>query len=135
MIRLSPVADDLQVAREWFRMGVGLDGIIAKRKDLPYQTGERTGMQKIKKQRTADCVVGGFRYLEKKPLVGSLLLGLFNAEGLLDHVGFSSSIHAEERPQLTKKPGETHKATWVHGQSPGWTQPMEHQTFHGVAAA
>src|ERR1700694_1736195 len=97
-ISLSPATDDLVVARKWFHMGVGLDGIVAKRKDLPYQTGERTGMQKIKKQRTADCVVGGFRYLEKKALVGALLLGLFNAQGLLDHVGFCSSIHAEERP-------------------------------------
>ena len=80
-LRLSPYDADLAVARKWFHMGVGLDGIVAKRTDLPYQTGERTGMQKIKKQRTADCVVGGFRYLEKKPLVGSLLLGLFNGEG------------------------------------------------------
>jgi ATP-dependent DNA ligase len=102
-ISLSPVTDDLSVARKWFHMGVGLDGIVAKRKDLPYQTGERTGMQKIKKQRTADCVVGGFRYLEKKPLVGSLLLGLYNSEGLLDHVGFSSSIQDDERLALTRK--------------------------------
>ena len=63
-------------------MGVGLDGIVAKRTDMPYQSGNRTGMQKIKKQRTADCVVGGFRYLEKKHQVGSLLLGLFNKEGI-----------------------------------------------------
>jgi ATP-dependent DNA ligase len=102
-ISLSPVTDDLAVARKWFHMGVGLDGIVAKRKDLPYQTGERTGMQKIKKQRNADCVVGGFRYLEKKPLVGSLLLGLYNDEGLLDHVGFSSSIQADERLDLPEK--------------------------------
>lgn len=103
LMRLSPVTGDLSVARKWFHMGVGLDGIVAKRRDLPYQSGERTGMQKIKTQRTADCVVGGFRYLEKKPLVGSLLLGLYNNEGLLDHVGFTSSIRAEERPALTKR--------------------------------
>ena len=66
-IRLSPVTEDLAVARKWFRMGVALDGVIAKRRDLTYQSGERTGMQKIKRQRTADCVVGGFRYLEGKP--------------------------------------------------------------------
>jgi ATP-dependent DNA ligase len=71
-IRLSPVAKDVSVARKWFHMGVGLDGVVAKRRDLPYQSGERTGMLKIKKQRAADCVVGGFRYLEKSPLVGSL---------------------------------------------------------------
>lgn len=81
---------------------MGLDGVAAKRRDLPYQSGQRTGMQKIKKQRTADCVVG-FRYLEKKPLVGSLLLGLYNEEGKLDHVGFTSSIQTNDRPALTSK--------------------------------
>jgi ATP-dependent DNA ligase len=118
-LRLSPVADDLAVARKWFHMGVGLDGIVAKRKDLPYQTGERTGMQKIKKQRTADCVVGGFRYLEKKPLVGSLLLGLYNEEGLLDHVGFSSSIQTDERLALTKKLEKMIKPPGFTGKAPG----------------
>ncbi len=138
MVRLSPATCDLAVARKWFHMGVGLDGIIAKREDLPYQTGERTGMQKIKKQRTADCVVGGFRYLEKKPLVGSLLLGLYNTEGLLDHVGFCSAIHAEERAPLTKKlekliapPGFTGKAPgglsrWSTKHSLEW-QPLDNQ--------
>jgi ATP-dependent DNA ligase len=137
-ISLSPVTDALAEAKKWFHMGVGLDGIVAKRKDLPYQTGERTGMQKIKKQRTADCVVGGFRYLEKKPLVGSLLLGLYNDEGLLDHVGFSSSIQGDERPALTKKleklikpPGFTGKAPgglsrWSTKHSMEW-QPLETQ--------
>jgi ATP-dependent DNA ligase len=118
-LSLSPVTDDLSVARKWFHMGVGLDGIVAKRKDLPYQTGERSGMQKIKKQRTADCVVGGFRYLEKKPLVGSLLLGLYNDEGLLDHVGFSSSIQADERLALTKKLEKMIKPPGFTGKAPG----------------
>jgi ATP-dependent DNA ligase len=118
-ISLSPVTDDLSVARKWFHMGVGLDGIVAKRKDLPYQTGERTGMQKIKKQRTADCVVGGFRYLEKKPLVGSLLLGLYNSEGLLDHVGFSSSIQDDERLALTRKLEKIIKPPGFTGKAPG----------------
>jgi ATP-dependent DNA ligase len=118
-ISLSPVTTDLAAARKWFHMGVGLDGIVAKRKDLPYQTGERTGMQKIKKQRTADCVVGGFRYLEKKPLVGSMLLGLYNDEGLLDHVGFSSSIQADERLALTRKLEKIIKPPGFTGKAPG----------------
>ena len=118
-IRLSPVTDDVSVARKWFHMGVGLDGIVAKRDDLPYQTGQRTGMQKIKKRRTADCVVGGFRYLEKKPLVGSLLLGLYNEEGLLDHVGFTSSIHREERAALTKQLEGLVKPPGFTGKAPG----------------
>jgi ATP-dependent DNA ligase len=136
LIRLSPMTCELSVARKWFHSGVGLDGVIAKREDLPYQSGNRDGMQKIKKQRTADCVVGGFRYLEKKKLVGSLLLGLYNDKGLLDHVGFSSSIRNEERPQLTKKleaivkpPGFTGKAPgglsrWSTKHSTEW-QPVE----------
>jgi ATP-dependent DNA ligase len=118
-VRLSPVTEDLSVARKWFRMGVALDGVIAKRRDLPYQTGERTGMQKIKRQRTADCVVGGFRYLEKEPLAGSLLLGLYNDEGQLDHVGFMSSIKNEDRPALTKKLEGMIKPPGFTGKEPG----------------
>ena len=118
-VRLSPVTRDAAMARRWFRMGVGLDGIVAKRDDLPYQTGERTGMQKIKKKRTADCVVGGFRYLEKKPLAGSLLLGLYNKQGLLDHVGFTASIHDEDRPVLTRKLEALIKPPGFTGKSPG----------------
>lgn len=118
-VRLSPVTEDLSVARKWFRMGVALDGVIAKRRDLPYQTGERTGMQKIKKQRTADCVVGGFRYLEKEELVGSLLLGLYNDEGKLDHVGFTSSIKDEDRPALTKRLEGMIKPPGFTGKAPG----------------
>jgi ATP-dependent DNA ligase len=118
-IRLSPVTSDLAVARKWFHMGVALDGVVAKRRDLPYQSGERTGMQKIKKERTADCVVGGFRYLEGKPLVGSLLLGLYNNEGKLDHVGFTSSIHQKDRPALTKKLKALIKPPGFTGKAPG----------------
>jgi ATP-dependent DNA ligase len=118
-VRLSPVTKDIALARKWFHMGVGLDGIVAKRDDLPYQTGERTGMQKIKTQRTADCVVGGFRYLEKKKQVGSLLLGLFNDKGLLDHVGFSSSIKAKDRAAPTKKLEKIIKPPGFTGKAPG----------------
>ena len=118
-IRLSPVTQDLWEARKWFRMGVALDGVIAKRRDLPYQSGERTGMQKIKRQRTADCVVGGFRYLEKQPVVGSLLLALYNRNGKLDHVGFTSSIQTKERPALTKSLRKLIKPPGFTGKAPG----------------
>lgn len=118
-IRLSPVTEDLSVAKKWFHMGVALDGVVAKRRDLPYQSGARTGMQKIKKERTADCVVGGFRYLEGKPLVGSLLLGLYNHEGKLDHVGFTSSIHQKDRPGLTRKLKKLIKPPGFTGKAPG----------------
>jgi ATP-dependent DNA ligase len=119
MIRLSPVTLQIAEARKWFHMGVALDGVVAKRRDMGYQAGKRSGMQKIKKLRTADCVVGGFRYLDKKPEVGSLLLGLYNKQGKLDHVGFSSSISAKDRPSLTRKLKKLIKAPGFTGKAPG----------------
>jgi len=102
--RLSPATTRLAEARGWLkRVGATLDGIIAKRLDRPYAAGERDAMQKIKNFRSADCVVGGFRYSEGKDVVGSLLLGLYDDEGLLDHVGFTSNIAREAKPALTKK--------------------------------
>jgi ATP-dependent DNA ligase len=103
-IRLSPATDRRSDAVKWLKqVGATLDGIIAKQSDLPYQSGNREGMRKIKNYRSADCVVGGFRYNEGKNTVGSLLLGLYNANGLLDHVGFTSSLKAEEKKALTAK--------------------------------
>jgi ATP-dependent DNA ligase len=118
-IRLSPVTTDLAEARKWFRLGSALDGVIAKRRDLPYQSGKRSGMQKIKRLRTADCVVGGFRYLSKKAQVGSLLLGLYDADGKLNHVGFTSSIHDADRPALTTKLRKLIKPPGFTGNAPG----------------
>jgi ATP-dependent DNA ligase len=103
-LRLSPATMRLADAERWLkRVGATLDGVIAKRRDLPYSSGDRSGMQKIKNYRTADCVVGGFRYNEGSPLVGSLLLGLYDEDGLLHHVGFTSTIKREDKPALTKK--------------------------------
>ena len=103
-IRLSPATSKLVEAKRWLdRVGATLDGIIAKRCDLPYRSGDRSGMQKIKNYRSADCVVGGFRYNEGKPVVGSLLLGLYDDKGSLDHVGFTSTIKRAEKPELTRK--------------------------------
>ncbi len=103
MVRLSPASQELKQANAWMRSlnKMGLDGVIAKRLDEPYRSGERTGMVKVKRIRTADCVVGGFRYSEKGDGVGSLLLGLFNEDGQLDHVGFTSSFTKEQRVELT----------------------------------
>jgi ATP-dependent DNA ligase len=99
---LSPMTRHRKAAVDWLkRSGGALDGVIAKRADQPYRAGERA-MVKVKQQRTADCVVGGFRYAEKKHEVGSLLLGLYDDDGLLNHVGFTSAIPAKERPQLTE---------------------------------
>jgi ATP-dependent DNA ligase len=106
--RLSPVSTSYATARKWLaQAGGGSDGVIAKRRDLPYQAGNRDGMQKIKKFRSADCVVGGFRYASNeiagRKVVGSLLLGLYDDSGLLHHVGFTSAIKQHEKPALTGK--------------------------------
>jgi ATP-dependent DNA ligase len=117
-------------------VGATLDGIIAKRRDLPYRSGERDAVQKIKNYRSADCVIGGFRYGEGSPLVGSLLLGLYDKAGLLHHVGFTSAIKRHEKPALTKRlkkfvgpPGFTGNAPggpsrWSTKRSAEW-QPLK----------
>jgi ATP-dependent DNA ligase len=137
-LHLSPVTRDCDAALGWLhRSGGALDGVIAKRLDLPYRSGERA-MIKVKQQRTADCVVGGFRYAEKKKEVGSLLLGLFDDQGLLHHVGFTSALKSEDRPALTSKlegligpPGFTGDAPggpsrWKTDRSTEW-QPLRHE--------
>jgi len=100
-LKLSPATTSRDTALGWLkRSGGALDGVIAKRIDQPYKSGERA-MVKVKPERTADCVVGGFRYATKGNLVGSLLLGLYDDQGLLNHVGFTSGIPAKERKALT----------------------------------
>ena len=116
---LSPATTDRDEAIGWLkRSGGALDGVVAKRLDQPYRVGERA-MVKVKQQRTADCVVGGFRYAEKKKEVGSLLLGLYDNDGLLHHVGFTSAIPAKERPQLTKNLEELIQPPGFTGNAPG----------------
>jgi ATP-dependent DNA ligase len=119
-IRLSPATTKLSEAKGWLkRVGPNLDGIIAKRVDLEYRSGDRSGMQKIKSFRGADCVVGGFRYNEGKHEVGSLLLGLYDADGLLHHVGFTSSIANREKKPLTAKLEKLVEPPGFTGNSPG----------------
>ncbi|MEA2836139.1 MAG: hypothetical protein QOD89_689 [Bradyrhizobium sp.] len=106
--RLSPATARYATAKKWLtEAGGGFDGVIAKRLDLAYQAGTRDGMQKIKNFRSADCVIGGFRYatnkLNGRKVVGSLLLGLYDEAGLLHHVGFTSAIKREQKPALTAK--------------------------------
>jgi ATP-dependent DNA ligase len=102
-IQLSPGTSDRAKACEWLEtLSATLDGVIAKRLDGPYVPGERA-MLKIKAIRTADCVVGGFRYAEGTKEVGSLLLGLYDDAGLLHHVGFTATIKHADRPALTEK--------------------------------
>jgi ATP-dependent DNA ligase len=119
-IRLSPATTKLSEAKGWLkRVGATLDGIIAKRRDFEYRSGDRTGMQKIKNYRSADCVVGGFRYNEGKPVVGSLLLGLYDDKGLLHHVGFTSTIKREDKPALTAKLEKLIAPPGFTGNAPG----------------
>ena len=137
LLRLSPATTQLADAKRWLtRVGATLDGVVTKRRDLPYRSGDRSGMQKIKDYRSADCVVGGFRYNEGSPLVGSLLLGLYGKDGLLHHVGFTSTIKRGDKPALTKKlkaligpPGFTGNAPggpsrWSTERSGAW-QPLK----------
>jgi ATP-dependent DNA ligase len=118
-MRLSPFTRERETACAWFdNTGTALDGVIAKRMDAPYQPGERS-MIKVKRLRTADCVVGGFRYAQESNEVGSLLLGLYDEEGLLNHVGFTSAFAGMDRGALTKKLEKLVKAPGFTGRSPG----------------
>lgn len=117
---VSPYTRDLDKAKRWLGdFGQGAtDGVIAKRLNGPYEAGERA-MIKVKRLRTADCVVGGFRYESNSRDVGSLLLGLYDEQGKLDHVGFTSTITDEERPALTRKLEELRKPPGFTGKAPG----------------
>jgi ATP-dependent DNA ligase len=133
---LSPLTRDAAEAQAWLTRGGGaLDGVVAKRLDLDYRPSERA-MTKVKQHRSADCVVGGFRYAgTSKAAVGSLLLGLYNDAGKLDHVGFSSSFDAEQKRALKARlepliapPGFTGDAPggqsrWATERSTAW-QPL-----------
>jgi ATP-dependent DNA ligase len=134
-LELSPATHDRAVAAAWLDAAGGdLDGVVAKRLDEPYRPGERA-MLKVKPARTADCVVGGFRYGAKERLVGSLLLGLYDRAGRLNHVGFTSAIAAADKPALTARlegliapPGFTGDAPggpsrWSNERSAAW-QPL-----------
>jgi ATP-dependent DNA ligase len=119
-IELSQASRRVDTARKWLAGGTGdLDGVVAKRLDLPYRSGERDGMVKVKRRRTADCVVGGYRYASKGGGIGSLLLGLYDEEGRLNHVGFCSSLSAAERRGLKEKLEQLRKPPGFTGRAPG----------------
>ncbi|MGE5048734.1 MAG: ATP-dependent DNA ligase [Deltaproteobacteria bacterium] len=103
---LTPATRDRAVAQDWFSRfeGAGLDGVVAKREEQTYQPDKRV-MLKVKHQRTADCVVAGFRWHKNGPgtMVGSLLLGLYDDEGTLHHVGVTSSFTAARRKELVQE--------------------------------
>jgi ATP-dependent DNA ligase len=116
---VTPFTRDRGQAQHWLDEAQGsIDGVVAKRADGPYQPGERA-MLKIKHLRTADCVVGGFRYAQGSRLVGSLLLGLFDDADRLNHVGFTSAISDRERPALTAKLEAARGPPGFNGDAPG----------------
>ncbi|HWA19687.1 MAG TPA: ATP-dependent DNA ligase [Devosia sp.] len=117
-LRLSPQTLSHKDAQHWLdNAGGSLDGVVAKRRDDPYRPGERA-MLKVKNIRTADCVVGGFRYATNSKLLGSLLLGLYDDAGLLHHVGFTSALANEDKPALTAKL-ESLRGEGFTGNAPG----------------
>jgi ATP-dependent DNA ligase len=124
-VHLTPVTADLDEARRWFTAleGAGLDGLIAKPADIPYEPGKRL-MFKIKHARTADVVVAGFRWHKSGPVVGSLLLGLYDTDGRLHHVGVSSSFSAARRKELLDVIAPYRDRAevdhpWLTGETPG----------------
>jgi ATP-dependent DNA ligase len=142
--KLSPYTLKLKEALGWLHHGgAAIDGVVAKRLDGPYLPGERA-MLKVKQIRTADCVVGGFRLRAGTQEVGSLLLGLYDERGKLDHVGFTATITNKERPALTKRlealkapPGFTGKAPggksrWSTERSESW-EPVKPELVVEVA--
>jgi ATP-dependent DNA ligase len=120
VFRLSPYTRSAATAKSWLKLaGRGaLDGVIAKPLAAPYLCGERA-MIKVKNLKTADCVVGGFRYATGSREVGSLLLGLFNDQGKLDHVGFTSGFAQLDRHGLTRKLEKLKAAPGFSGNAPG----------------
>jgi ATP-dependent DNA ligase len=127
-IHLSPATRDRETADRWFReLGpFGLDGVMAKKIHEGYHSGDRTAMVKVKHLKTAECVVGGFRYAASgskkasRPAgIGSLLLGLYDAEGRLDFVGFTSSFTREERARLRQVVEPHRGGIGFSGRSPG----------------
>jgi len=129
-IALSPVTTDRAHVDAWYeRVGNALDGVIAKRHDLPYASGSREGGVKVKHLRTADCVIGGYRLNKQGNGVGSLLLGLYDSDGKLNHVGFTSGFRDTERGPLLEKLRPLEKPPGFTGTTPGgpsrWKQTEE----------
>jgi len=126
-VLVSPFTYRVEDARAWLEQtGGALDGVVAKRRDEPYRPGERA-MFKHKVERTADCVVGGFRYDKSGTKVASILLGLYDEAGLLHHVGFTSSFSEAEREDLSKLLEPLKGKSAFTGSSPGgasrWAKP------------
>lgn len=121
-IHLSPSTSDVKQARKWLAdKAGGLDGVIAKRADAAYASGERTGMTKVKRMRSADCVVGGFRWSRNGRDIGSLLLGLHAEDGKLYHVGYCSALAAKVRQEAKERLEPLRAGEGFSGRGPSGT--------------
>jgi ATP-dependent DNA ligase len=133
-VHLSPATRDRALAEDWFRRfeGAGLDGVMAKRLDEPYRPGERT-MIKVKHKRTADCVVAGFRWHKNGAgtMVGSLLLGLYDDEGTLHHVGVTAAFTSAVRKQLVEELGPLRENALRNHPWRGWAEAQEEANAKG----
>jgi ATP-dependent DNA ligase len=120
-VHLTPSTEDPAEAARWFEHfeGAGLDGVVAKRPDLPYREDERV-MTKVKHARTADCVVAGFRWHKSGGVVGSLLLGLYDDAGTLHHVGVTASFTAARRRELLDEIGPYRRDSFAGHPWQGW---------------
>src|SRR5437763_4729706 len=133
-IHLSPATRDRALAQDWFHRfkGAGLDGVMAKRLDSPYRAGERT-MVKVKHTRTADCVVAGFRWHKNGPgtMIGSLLLGLYDKEGALHHVGVTAAFTNVMRKQLVEELAPLREDAMKNHPWREWAEAMQGQRMPG----
>jgi len=116
-LTLTPGTDDRDLAADWLADGK-LEGVVAKARDGVYLEGERA-MMKVKRARTADCVVGGFRYASDAPIVGSLLLGLYGDDGRLNHVGHTSGFAGIDKVALTQELEALKGGVGFDGRAPG----------------
>ena len=133
-VHLSPATRDRGVAEDWFRRfeGAGLDGVMAKRLEEPYRPGERT-MIKVKHSRTADCVVAGFRWHKngEGTMVGSLLLGLYDDEGVLHHVGVAAAFTQAMRRQLAEELAPLRENALENHPWRGWAEAQDEASAKG----
>jgi ATP-dependent DNA ligase len=127
-VHLAPATTDAAVAQAWFERyeGAGLDGVVAKPLDLPYRPDVRV-MYKIKHERTADCVVAGYRFHKSGPVVGSMLLGLFDSEGVLQHVGVCAAFSTKRREELVAEL-EPLRTEFANHPWAAWADAAAHET-------
>lgn len=123
-VHLTAVTDDDRLAQRWFALfeGAGLDGVVAKARDLPYRPDQRV-MLKVKHERTADCVVAGFRWHKSGPVVGSLLLGLYDAQARLQYVGVVAAFSARRRKELVDELEPYRRDATADHPWAGWASP------------